>query len=120
MTEIKYKESDTEFLIIARDVVPELSKMCPGNDLRDALSYHGRRNESAGGGVCECNNSDIKYVSRITLGKVINILLRTEALTLNSNPYTVGLSSMAATVFIGDTIEEAVIAALAYFIKGGE
>ncbi len=117
MPQIEFKECDRDFLVCSRDKVPELSVICTGNDLRDAIEYHGKRFESAGGGYCECNNSNGRYVSRITIGIVINILLRTEALTLNSNPYQVELSSKAATTYIGDTIEEALIASLADSIR---
>ncbi len=117
MPEIRYEEGDIEFLVNARDSVPELSEMCPGNDLRDADKYHGRKHGYAGGESCECAGSELKYVARITLGKVLSILVRLEAVTINSFPYAIELSSRAATVYIGDTIEEAAIAALVDTIR---
>ena len=135
MPEIKYEKEDREFLISAKCYMcegtlqtvynegigsscqtcnrtglffPELTDKCPG--CLDCQSMYIAARDYA---ICYGS----KRVSNITETKVLDLLLQTDKVELNSNPYSVELSSRVATTYVGNTIEEAAIAALADTIR---
>ncbi len=105
--------------------VPGLWKKCPGNDLRDAPAYHGKRYEYASGEDCGCQGRG--WVP-IPFAEVMGVLVRVAPYAVLTGPLEVGVWMAELQTPWGedniwgeaDTPEEALAAAINQALEVGD